>query len=370
LLAHATVPTELAGGRDYDVVVPWLMVGSSVNELRWQSGRQPLETWAGPALHALGDDEKLVGTIDEGATAAATQLFPDKKITTVAVDPARLAADPPVAWEALDALILTPAADSSLHGEIAAILAGGTVIAVLGGDRPDSQWPWHREGPYWLLAPIGAGPDSALNADGYGPTYAWDRGWLEPMRRTIMIVAGLYCMVILAIVLWRSRWAIFALVGASVISAGLFARWYSLRSPILRLQTGVLVEHTAGLAQLDAWTWLSPVRPAEGRISFEGNIRPVFASLRQIEISHIQLVWPALGSPAHFELHLDPRQTMAFMERTVGLSKNQPASDVVSPELAEFAAALYRRPSDQPFTQFMADGGNGVTMPIVVIRSD
>src|SRR5690606_20071286 len=104
LLADGAMPTEVRlDGRAIDVVVPWLMIRASIQRPRGELDdvEHPIE----PPLRALRQGERLVGhtSIDMDA---ALPGFADGTVLPVHRPAPLLAASSPMAWDALDGLVL------------------------------------------------------------------------------------------------------------------------------------------------------------------------------------------------------------------------------------------------------------------------
>jgi len=225
--AAGTVPTSLPAPAQ-PLVVPWLAVGGTVREPRWSlsggGGEGPIDL----PLRDLGDDEALVGVCGEHA-AIGQSLFAGRNVVAVSLDPAQPLPGPAVAWEALDGLILDETGVRSLtEGQLATLLAAGTTVAVRRQQRPGEQWPWRRFGDdYWVIAHRPPGPAGATSSEAYEPAYAWTPGWPAAVRRWTVLLGAIFCILLAALSLWRSRRAAAAAVVFSVAFGAGVVGWRS-----------------------------------------------------------------------------------------------------------------------------------------------
>lgn len=361
LQGGGAIPTEIPHLESADLIVPWLIVGDQISDARWQLGEGAAQHLA---LQPLASDERLVGFA--GTQQELTQLlFPGKTIIPVQLDESRLL-EPAEAWECLDAVVLSASAAARLdEAHRAALLAGGTIIAVHSDDAPDTRWPWKRQGGYWILRYAPAGPQPMVEPDAYMPTYSWDRGWPAAFRRSLVFAAVLFCILSLGTLLWRSRWTSLAFVAVSALFLGGLAIWSARQSAFLQLSLAVRVD-AGPISQFDLWTWQSPVRGAESSFAVSGNTHPFVATLRQIEQDHLRLVCRPDGRPDHFTCHLEPMQSLAFLSRGVRLSSPLPALTAAPPSADSFLESLYLRSGDRLEGQYVADG-TGTPVQVLVI---
>ncbi len=83
-------------------IFPWLVIDPNSHDVRWQSPAGSEAIF--PALHPLEDSDCLVAsTVDEDS--AAGDLFPGRRL--ILVHPPNLVEGPAMAWETLDAVLLT-----------------------------------------------------------------------------------------------------------------------------------------------------------------------------------------------------------------------------------------------------------------------
>jgi len=364
LHGNGSVPTEVSWTGRFDAVVPWLAVVLLRDPGWWSSasGEHSLDI----PLKPLADDEQLVALAgDDGSAARA--LFPGKSVILIALDGSGALLAPAAAWEALDGVVLDAAAAERLKpAQIATLLAAGTLIAVRSDPRPDQTWPWERREAYWVLQHETVGPASPIAADAYLPTYDWQRGWPAGFRRQVLVAAILFSILALGITLWRSRYMLIAFAALSVIAVVGFAWWYRRQSPVLDMTANIWVRD-ASLAQRDHWKWESAMRPVERSSPSTLLTRPVFASMRQIEQTHLRLVWSA-PEESRFSYHLDPSASLAFLNRSVWPSGETPSVEPGTPRLTEFVRQLYLGEGERMIGQVRVLESQGSEMTVLVER--
>ena len=338
--ARGAVPTVVRMHSSGDWVVPWLAV-SEVHGEYWHVPGDNIARSLDVNLRPLGDDDRLVGLAGD-AGDGVEGLFPGKHVIPVLLNASPRLLDPPVAWEALDAVVLSASMAAQVsEAQRDVLLAGGTLIAIRGVERPDALRPWKQWGDYWVIGPAIAGPSELILPTAYEPTYAWDRGWPESFRRQIVLFTILFSLLLTAGALMRSRLAVAVVIGVAVAGGVGIGVWYSMQSPVLRLSVGVAVQHN-GMTQIDRWEWRSPVRPADISVTPAAeDARPVFASPNQVDQVGIRLFADTAGGQLTYRFHLDPLQSLAFRERTLLRDWNAPPLSEPTPVMRSFAENLY-----------------------------
>ena len=334
LAADGAVPTELpAGEGKADVVVPWLAVKRLANP-RW-SGAGSSGGAVDAALKPLGEDERLVAFAGAVAqpTRAASMLFPNQKVVTVSLDLGRPLLSPAAAYEALDAVVLDAASAARVdESQLAVLLAGGATVAVRSGDKPGGDWPWKREGPYWVLRHDPLGPRGAVEEDAYLPTYGWVRGWPDSVRRQAVLFAAVFVIVAVGLTLWRSRYAAAAIIAVSLLGAGGVVAWGAGRSPVLSAGGAVAV-WDGEFTQRDEWDYRTALRPADVTFPARDLSRPVLANPGQLKATGVRLVCTPAGQPDHFAARLDADHALAVLARSLkpGKPGGTPAMPATTP---------------------------------------
>jgi hypothetical protein len=363
LLADGAVPTQIDHPDTADVTIPFLLAADSTRTARWQlvgGPGHPLD------LHPLTSDQRLVAFAGSPSDAAAL-LFPNSPVVPVQLDQSRPLLEPVAAWECLDAVILSASAAARVdEAHRAALLAGGTIIAVRSDAPPDDRWPWQLRGGYWILQYMPAGPQPIIEPEAYAPTFGWDRGWPVLVRRRVLFAAVLFCIFSIATLLWRSRWTAVAFLGISVLFIAWLAFFSARQSAVLQMAVAVRVEART-ISQFDLWTWLSPVRSAESSFPFAGLTHPFLGSLGQIDRARLRLVCTPGGAPDRFDFHLDRGQSLAMLSRQLALAIPCPALAPAAPAWIRFADSLYGRPGRSVKGQYGLNPST-TSIPIIVLH--
>ncbi|MDB5332952.1 MAG: hypothetical protein JWP03_4103 [Phycisphaerales bacterium] len=371
LILHGqnAVPTEIsAANKRIDAIVPWLAV-RTVHDVQWSApgtGERPVE-WP---LHALGEDERLIGFAGADPDALAP-LFPGRTLLRVPLDLARPLAGPAQAWEALDGIVLDAAAASRMdESQLRGLVEAGTAVAIRSERRPGGPWPWRKQSAYWVLHVPLSGPQTAFVPEGaYDPTQAWLRGWPGDFRRHVILAAVLFAILATGVTLWRSRWSVLVSLALCATSAGFIMLWRA-RQPVTLQGGGSVLVLGESTTQRDDWTYRAVLRPADGSFARQPAAHPVFAYPRQIDDSQVRLTCAADGRPLEFRYSQKPRQSLAFLTRSL-LPVRLPVtpSMPISSPLRTLADSLYAGPGDRLLGQVMQEGDEGRWPDVVVEAS-
>ena len=366
LHAIDSLPTLFQINGNNEGIVPWLTTGNSVREAAWEAGGvgHPIEL----TLHPLNDRQKLVA-IAGADSQIALALFPDMTVIAIPLDISRPVLKPASAWESLDAAVLSSTAMAQLDDEqIQTLLAAGTYLVVRSVTRPDIRWPWKQSGANWILKHQPAGPAGCIDADVYGPTYSWDRGWPKRFRREIIIWATLFCIVFLAVSLWRSRWTAWGCATACIVAALVFGLRYSRQSPVLELQTAVGVNDQK-LTQLDLWSWRTTLRETDVHMPTGGLTSPILATAGQAEQLNVQLICAPDGNPREIRCHLKPGQSIALRRRLVIPVRSFGGLSTIPEDWRQFAQDLYTQPGDRIMGEIIIrDPTTDESIPAIVVN--
>jgi hypothetical protein len=296
------IPLTVGGnGEIIDETVPMLPINDRARTLRDLN------------LHPLADEELLIGLVGIDPAAAAAVMH--QSVTTASLDLTNPLPGPPFAWQTLDGLLLDDAAAQRINeGQLRALLAAGTTIGVRSDRKPAGNWPWQRDGAFWVVRPQRFGPTSIIESDAYTPTYAWTRGWPAAFRRQAVLSALLVTALLLAAALWRSRYAFAAVAIVAVAGTTILCIALSRQPPTVRLDGTVEIRGDA-LVQRDAWTWVSTLRGGNVDFPADGLTRPIFFSRAQIEQSGLEMAW---RNGLNFHFHLPPRGVMTFVTQSSG----------------------------------------------------
>ncbi|HSZ59384.1 MAG TPA: hypothetical protein VK797_27320 [Tepidisphaeraceae bacterium] len=326
-------------------IVPLLAVTASVRQLRWVSDDGAEHAVAGE-LHALADQEAMIG-VAGGDVESAKALFPRKSLIVLPLDSAGQLLSPASAWEVLDGLLLgAPAAAQLDDGQIQTLLAAGTVIVVHSANPPGGRWPWKRMGENWVLRLEPAGSAPALDGDVYGPTYSWDAGWPRAFRLELLGGACVFCILALAVSLWRSRYAVIGIVVLTAAGIGLLGVVYRLQSPVRTQRLGVAIR-TPGLIQYDLWSWQSSMRETLVSLPAAAPAHPIFGSLSQLQELEPRMICRSDGQPERFVFRLKPGESLAMLTRIVRPFVNLSIQQPVDPRWNAFIRDHYLRSTDQ-----------------------
>ena len=268
--------------------------------------------------------------------------------------------------EALDAVILDGALAARIdESQLSGLLAAGTTVAIQSQRRPAGEWPWVRAGELWVVRHEPVGPVGVIEPIAYEPTYGWLRGWPADVRRRTVLAAAMGAVLLLAASLWRSRWAAVAVLAASAVICGFWVVWAACQSPVLEMSGNVIAE-SRSLQQEDRWFWYSPLRSTAHRQMIDGLVKPVLASVRQIDILHLQLRWEPARQIASFVYELKPSTSLAFFRRNVTLEIPHLALRRTQSSLASMVKQLYVQDSDELLGE--VTDGTGATTVVVAAK--
>jgi hypothetical protein len=269
-----------------------------------------------PPLHPLDDSDRLVAsTFDDDSFAAA--LFPNRRL--VLLHPPNVLQGPPMAWETLDAVLLTPEALATIAISARAdLFAAGVELAVIGDAEPDAILPWRRSGKWWIASSDFRRPQ-IFDADAYAPTYGWNAGRTVEFRRHIFLLGVVYCLIVSGIALWHWRWMPVAIVALSICTSLFFASDNRKYSPVFR-RTG-LVHLIDDATFTDQWVYQVSRRDFEMKMLIEGSIHPIFSEASQPAAMHLTIDCDDHGEPISISGRLLADQPLALMTRRLTVSR-------------------------------------------------
>jgi hypothetical protein len=313
-------------------------------------------------IRPLPNGERLIA-FDGDAQKFAQGLFPNEKIISIPIDPANPLPGPSAAWEALDAIILDSQAMSRLDdSHRSAFLAAGVILAVPSDVVPDSRWPWKRQGELWLLRYEPLGPAGQLiDPAVFSPTYAWAPGSSAELKAEVMISGVLLGICVIAIAMWRSKFAFGGIIFLAGISTVVSILWRQRMEIVNRAGGDVLIVSDA-LLQRDSWLYERGRSPGNQRIEWEGNTHPMLAS-----ISQMRIVMNEAGHLA-FEYQVVPGKTVAFMRRDVLLGPVPITSPSHTSPMQDLAKDAYLSPGHQMAGEVPAIDGHWNTVVIENIK--
>jgi hypothetical protein len=279
-------------------------------------------------LHAIDDSEFLVGT--SVSDPAMASLFPKRRIITVPLDADNLRG-PAMAWETLDALVLSAPEMQRISARTRGqLFAEGVMLVARSGDRPDAELPWARHGEWWM-ATSGLPLPPMISDDAYSPVEGWTAERPESYRRRLFLFAVVYCLVFGGVCLWKSRWMPIAAASISLVAVGIFVMDGVRQSPtatrggVVRLQDQTTME--------DHWLFQISPRATTFREVVNGPIHPVFADDAQATSMGVELYCDASGEPTVIggQLPADEPFALVSRRRVADVSDSPMTTTVTSP---------------------------------------
>jgi hypothetical protein len=322
-----------------DAIVPWLVIDGRARHPRLFIEGQA-EFVDGPELKRLGDSERLVGWTTPDEAFARRLLHGAPKIIPIALDPSEPIKGHAAAWEMLDAVILDATSATRLEqSQLASLLACGVTVAIRSDTPPFPAWPWRRMGDYAVLSYEPVGPTTAgYHEAAYLPVAGWQAGWPWTFRRRVLLVAGVCCILLLGLALWRppltALWGVLLVAGMCV---GI-GKWWNVQLAIQQ-GAGEIVVLNDGLTQTDGWTYQTSTALRPATLRWSDVSRPMVA-----DDIWVSLNCDTTGQPTEFNTRVPANRKVAFLSRIVGPRgpRTPPARPVTSP-LAPLAEELYLR---------------------------
>ncbi|HET6251376.1 MAG TPA: hypothetical protein VFE47_27070 [Tepidisphaeraceae bacterium] len=368
LKAPGTLSVEIpaTNGR-IDALIPWLSI-QAIGDVTWTIGG--VSHSVSLPLHPLDGDERLIGYAGADPDALAA-TFDGQKLIRVPLDPADPLPGDNRAWEALDGIVLDAASARKLNeDQIRALLAGGAAIALRASTPPQDNWPWKKQGAYWIARVDIAGPTSLYQPDPqqeYAPSQTWLRGWPASLRRAVVLAAVVLVILLTALTLWRSRWMVIAALIICALAAASALVWRSRQSPVIETGGSVVILSDR-ITQMDTWTYRATLREADDAFPLPPQVRPVFAYRKQADDLNTLQHCATDGKPLSFTYHLKPDQAFAFQSRQLVPSREKLSiTPSVNPTIRALAYQLYADPDDRIIGQ-VVDAGVAESWPAVVIE--
>jgi hypothetical protein len=297
-------------------------------------------------LHPLEDSDFLVGNFVSDETDIA-RLFPNQHIVTVHVD-ARDLQSPPMAWETLDAVVLTNEEWRQL-GESARdqLFVEGITLAVRLDSKPEGELPWRADGAWWIASADLKLP-GIVNADAYAPTDGWSPGRSVEFRKRTFLFAAMYCLVCVGVFLWRSRWMPAAFVVVSIVAGAAIAGENRRESPISACSGTVLVKDEITLA--DMWVFQMSHRPVTFHVPTGAMVAPVLSDESQFESAGLTLECGNDGEPTAIDGRLSADEPLALVRRRFLADPSSP------PDLLKATSPLRLLAGESIYHQFRIVG--------------
>jgi hypothetical protein len=286
-------------------VFPWLVIDQNT------SG----STADLPPLHPLEDSDCLIAsTLDDDSSAAS--LFPNRHV--IFLHPPNGIEGPAMAWETLDAILLTPDALAKISPQTQAdLFAAGVELAVIGDVQPDAILPWRHNGRGWIASSNFRLPPP-IDTDAYAPTDGWNPGRADGFRMHIFLNGVIFCLIISGIALWRSRLMPPAIIAVSLGAMAVFSADNDTFSPVSR-RDGI-VRLTDEAAFDDHWVYQVSHRTAWFTIPIEDSIHPVCLNSPQCWLASMTIECDGHGQPVSISGRLLADQPLALMTRRMQIA--------------------------------------------------
>ncbi|HEV2294402.1 MAG TPA: hypothetical protein VGR35_11130 [Tepidisphaeraceae bacterium] len=378
ITGHGVTPTRLAvsAGR-VNVVVPVLTVGSVdgmvVRELN-EGKPIPIQTDGNRSLGGgvLGRIHPLVGNATGQRVRHILAVAVD-----VALDPIDPVPGPPIAWEALDYLIIEAAAATRIgDAKLLGLLTAGVTIIHLGAEPPRSL-PWvaapgmiFDRTDVWALRPALRGPRGSVFEHVTEPLAATEAGASTAARRNLLLAGVLFTIFATGAALLPSRRPALAVaaVGAVVlVTAGEVHVWWA-RQPALSVAGGWIIVEQPPFTQIDTWMYYLAGRGTT--VNLPADLRPVAESTDALARLRPALRCSADGAPIGFRCDLPVGEHLAVLARN--LVVGAPATPNVEPTVTSPLLPMVKRGYLQPGLPAVVVAGQvpGQPWPTVVVRAD
>jgi hypothetical protein len=270
-------------------------------------------------LRALEDSQLLIADAAEDPAAAA-RLFAGKPTVTIRLDPVHPIEGPPMAWETLDGLILTPIGLANIpQPALRQLWSAGTTIAVIGGKAPSADLPWKNQDGYWIANGMKSLP-AEVNPDVYAPTLQWVGGKSLANRRETVLLATLFAILLAGVDLWPGRAAPLAAVGLAA-AFWLAAGWNSQRHSLVSSAEGIVqMDLREPWCVDDLWAYQRSHCDTDFDCSVSGSLHPVMMDQTQWSQADLVLTCGSDGSPVaiHGKLKADQPIAMVMRRETRG----------------------------------------------------
>ncbi len=321
------ITTEISNPSPHGVA-PFLAC-TPVRSIQWQLGKASGQIDA-ENLHALSPAEKIVGLcVDDDSLAQ--QIFPGQTTIPIHLDPLNPLPGPAMAWQSLDAIVMSDQILAKIPVESQKMLyAAGVTFAVTGDAQPNSTFAWAHNNRLWISKP--ASPNlPIIEEQAYAPTFGWTPGRSVHYRTTIIILAVLVCILATGLTLWRSRWMPPAqIVLAIIVMSGLW-QWNRTQPGIATMQTDIYLTGISPEIR-DRWIYQTSAHDTDFRMNLDGVTNPIFYDASQPARNQIKLTCRGDGSPTEITGTLPAHSTLAMVSRTFAeLRTETPKSPIQTP---------------------------------------
>jgi hypothetical protein len=330
-------------GGTINTTVPWMAIDGRAVRLHWRRGfgqDKPVDL----PLKPLDEHQRIVGYAGVSAADAvriAALLYTGDAAIPVALDATNPLPGNPAAWDTLDAIVLDAQAASRLtEHQLAILVAGGTAFAVRARSAPWPEWPWKQAGgagdSWWTLHHVPAGPQAVVYDEAiFLPVANWHSGWAAIVRQRFVVACAIFCCVLLALTLWRWRYVALMAVLVTGIFIGLLAFWGRWHFPTLTIGSKIrVIDH--GITQDDDWVYQTSHVQSYSMVRWVDTTRLMYASPRQLDVSHARIVCYPNGDPDFVFTDFPPNGKIALLARRAGprAPSAQPTLPVTSPMLS------------------------------------
>jgi hypothetical protein len=247
-----------------------------------------------------------------------------------------------LSWATYDAVILDgPTLDGLGDDGISLLVATGTSLVTTRAPASSSSLPWQRQGDAWVLRHAPAMQVGPIEPDAYLPVAGWEPGWPREVRTQALVRGALFAILVLAALLWRSRWVVLAVLGLVVLCGGLVHVWW-VRQPASRTAEGY-VDVTGGpLEQHDHWYYEAALKETTQNVNVAEGWWPVFTSRAHAERVGAWVLCRADGAPVLMAYRLPRGSQMAAVRPRVTLPTTRPAGELWTPVTSPLVALVPR----------------------------
>lgn len=314
------------------------------------------------ALSPVSPEEKIVCDARVSDAPLPDSLRLGRESHLVKLAPDLLLAGPIEAWTGIDLLIVDAALLNRLDGRWQTLAAWGVSIAVVGGQMPDTTFPWQRVGSDWILQSRLAGPSEAVDPDLIASAGLTPVGQPPSTRRQVMLAGVLIGAVLIASSLWRSRWGVLLCVGASFSATAAIALWSGRLDTVRTTAQTILIQHAPNYVQEDEWEFEQSPRKASLTRSI--NWLPALRSPDDARRLNLTVTTDA------YRYDLSPNASIAWLRRTIHPRMPTRALAAAKPE-ERWLAGQYATPPLQlqgVIADDRAEGDRDIRRGTIVVR--
>jgi hypothetical protein len=321
------ITTQVFGAPNSSAVAPWLVFDSEA-----RGGNLD--------LRALDDSDVLVADATDDPLLAGS-LFPGRRVVTAPLDPVNPIIGPAMAWETLDALLVTPIGLANIpEPKLRELWALGVTIAVSGGAKPAADLPWQNQSGCWI-APAKSPLPAQVNPDVYAPTLQWVGGKSFANRINSVLLAAIFAILLCGICLSYSRAVPLFAAGLTVVFMT-FAYWNNQRfSSVSSAQGIVQIDLGRSWNIDDVWTYLRSHRDAQFDLPLSGSVHPIMMETAQWDQANLVLTCASDGSPVALHGRLNADEPIALLTRRLARENSLAGGPVDSPLHLLIAPTLY-----------------------------